>query len=294
MVGRLLVIVNPGSGRAKFGELVSALERHAGLCERRVRRLADGEDVVQATREELRGGWDAVVAAGGDGTVAGVAQAAGEAGVPVLIAPMGTANMLAVQLGLPDDLDGAIALLATKTVVRRIDGMEIAGRLHLLSAGVGVSATTIRDLSDRDKRWFGLPAYLLTGVARGFTFRPTPCSVRIDGRETRLRVLDVSVLNAGFKSERPVLGIPDIRPDDGRLDVLIVWAPRPLEYLRELWRAFVHRRRARPTIGWQTAEREVRIDCRERLPVQADGDLVGEAPVTIRLVRDAVGILTPA
>jgi len=293
MIKRALVIANPGAGAAKPGALEAALDRHAGSIERRVRRLEKGEDAAQVAREELRAGWDIVVAAGGDGTVSCVAQAAGEAGVPVLIAPMGTANMLAVQLGIPGDLDEAIGLLAGEMVVRRIDGMEIGGRLCFVSASVGVSAMTIRDLSGTEKRRFGFLAYLWTGIGSSFTFRPIPCTISIDGRARSLRILDVAVVNAGFKSERLIPGIPDIRPDDGRLDVLIVWAPRPAEYLLYVVRAFRGRRRVHPNIEWLTAEREVEIDCREPLPVQADGDMIGKTPVAVRLVRDAVGIVVP-
>jgi len=294
MIKRALVIANPGSGTARPGALEAALDRHAGSIERRVRRLEGGEDAAQVAREELRESWDVVIAAGGDGTVAGVAQAAGEAGVPLLIAPMGTANMLAALLGIPGDLDGAIELLAGETVVRRIDGMEIGGRLCFLSASVGVSAMAIRELSASDKRRFGFLAYVGRGIASSFTFHPTLCTISIDGRARSLRIRDISVINAGLKSERPIPGIPDIRPDDGRLDVLIVWAPRLGEYLRHLVRALFCWRRVHPNIEWLTAEREVEIDCSEPLPVQADGDLIGETPVTIRLVRDAVDIVAPA
>ncbi len=138
-IRRALVIANLGAGSAGQGVLKAALDRHAGSIECRVRQLGEHEDAVQVAREELGEGWDVVVAAGGDGTVSGVAQAAGEAGIPMLIAPMGTANMLAVQLDLPSDLDGAIGLLARPAEVRHIDGMMIDGRVHL-SAPASASA----------------------------------------------------------------------------------------------------------------------------------------------------------
>lgn len=292
-IKRALVIANFGTGSTGQGVLKAALDRHAGSIEWRIRRLREDEDAARVAREELGEGWDVVVAAGGDGTVSGVAQAAGEAGVPMLIAPMGTANMLAVQLDLPADLDGSIELLARPTTVRHIDGMEIGGRLHLLSAGVGVSAKTIHDLSDTNKHRFGVPAYLWTGIASTFTFRPTPCTISIDGQTRRLRILDVSVINAGFGSEHTVPGFPDISPDDGKLDVLVVWVPSPVEYLRHLRNSLLFWRRVNPNIMWTTAEREIEIDCRKPIPVQADGDLIGETPVTIRLIRDAVGVVVP-
>lgn len=293
MFRRALVIANPGTRSPGLGALEDALDKHAGSIERRVRSLEKADDVVQVAREELRDGWDVVVAAGGDGTVAGVAQAAGEARVPLLIVPMGTANMLATQLGAPGDVDGAIGLLTGEAVVRWIDGMEIAGRLHFLSAGVGVSAKTISDLSATGKRLFGLSSYVWTGIASTFTFKPALCTLSLDGRRTRLRVLDISVINAGFRSDPAVPGFPDIRADDGRLDVLVVWAPRVMEYVRHLEQALFGWHRVRPNVRWRAAVHEVKIESDEPLLVQADGDLIGETPVTITLVRRVVGVIVP-
>jgi diacylglycerol kinase family enzyme len=290
---RALVVANPEAGRAERQSLEEALDRSAGGIDRRVYRLSEGEDVEEATRRVLEGDWDVVVAAGGDGTVSGVARAASSAGLPVAIAPLGTGNILADQLGIPGDLERAVALLKRGSVIRKIDAMEIGGRLCLLNAGVGLSAATVRDVREADKRRFGPSAYVWTGIASSFAFRPIPCTVSIDGRARRLRVLDVSIINAGFRFDRPVPGIPEVRPDDGRLDVLIVWAPRPLEYLRYLQRALFISRRFNANIQWRVAEREVRIDCADSVPVQADGDLVAETPVTIRLLRSAVGIVVP-
>jgi diacylglycerol kinase (ATP) len=294
MFKRALIILNPGSRSADEGALEAAFDRHASGIVRRVRRLGWGESAEEAARAELGEGWDVVVAAGGDGTVSGVARAAREVDVPLAIAPMGTGNLLAEQLGIPGDLNKAIRLLSGPAAVRRIDAMEINGCLYFLNAGVGVSAKTVRDTSDSEKHLLGLTAYVWRGLASSFTFPPTPCSVSIDGREHQLRILDVSIINAGFRSEHPAPGIPNIRPDDGRLNVLIVWAPRPLEYFRHLRLALFFWRRVNPNIQWHEAARVIEIDCDEPLSVQADGDLVAETPVTIRVVPGAVGVVVPA
>jgi diacylglycerol kinase (ATP) len=212
----------------------------------------------------------------------------------VAIAPTGTGNVLADQLGIPEDPDRALGLLFGRSVVRRIDAMEINGRLHLLNAGVGLSAATVRNVRDEDKRRFGPSAYVWTGLASSISFRPPPCTVTIDGRRRRLRVLDVSVINAGFRLDPPVPGMPEIRPDDGHLDVLVIWAPGPREYLRHIERAIMHSRRLNANIQWRVAKQEVRLDCAERMPVQADGDVITHTPVTIRLVPSAIGIVVPA
>ncbi|MBN2565228.1 MAG: diacylglycerol kinase family lipid kinase [Candidatus Eisenbacteria bacterium] len=291
---RALVLVNPEAGGANRGRFETAFESEAGGIEHRIRRLEAGEDAEEVTRRELGGKWDVVLAAGGDGTVSGVARAARLTDTPVAIAPLGTGNILADQLGIPSDINQAIRLLKGDWAVRRIDAMEIGGRLYLLNAGVGLSASTVRDVKGDDKRRFGLTAYLWTGLARSFTFRPVRCTVTVDGRSRRLRVLDVSIINAGFRIDRPMPGMPEVKPDDGMLDVLIVWAPRPLEYLRHLERGLFHMRGINANIQWKTAEKEIRIACADRIPVQADGDLIAETPITVRVVPDAVGIVVPA
>ena len=297
---RALVIANPGSGRANREKLEAALDRHAGAIELRIRWLGEGEDAETVAREGLRSsadnrsGFDLVVAAGGDGTVSAVARAAVEVDIPIAIAPMGTANQLAVQLRIPGDLSGALRLLSEGGAIRRIDAMEIVGRLHLLNAGIGLSAQTVHDVPADDKRRFGLFAYLWTGVTRSFSFTPVLCTISVDDDVQQLRALDVSIINAGFREGKQVPGFPSVDPDDGRLNVLTVWAPSASEYLAHLWRAFTLWRRVNPNIKWSVAQREVRIECAEPTPIQADGDLIGETPVTVRIVRSAVGVLVPA
>ena len=294
MLKKLLIIINPGSGTADAAQLNAAVEEHLGGFDLRVLELSAGESAEQVARGNLDGGWDAVVAAGGDGTVSGVARALAGTRTPLAIAPMGTANMLAEQLGIPGDVSDALALLTGNTRVRMIDGMEIDERLYFLNAGVGVSAKTVRDLNDSSKRIFGIGAYYLIGIAHTFSFRPVKCIVTIDGHSSRLRVLDVTVINAGFNLEHPLPGIPSVLPDDGKLDMLVIWTPSPLEYLRHLRRAFLGWKRVRPNIQWRTAESEIRIDSDVPLLVQADGDLIGETPVTVRVVHEAVGVLVPS
>ncbi len=294
MFKHALVIANPGSGHADARELDAALDMHAGGLERRVRWLASGEEAENVAREELREDVDVVVAAGGDGTVSAVARVASEVGVPLAIAPMGSANMLAQQLHIPGDVNGALELLKSGATVRRIDALEIDNRLYFLNAGVGVNARAVLDLPATGKRLFGVSAYVWMGIASSFTFTPVACTVSIDGVSRLLRILDVSIINAGFQATGQVPGFPRVQPDDGRLNVLTVWAPSASEYLAHLWRAFFLWRRVNPNVKWSIAEREIRIESAEPTPVQADGDIIGETPVTIRVVRNAVGVLVPA
>ncbi len=288
-----LVIRNRFSGHADGQHIADTLAAAAPQLSCTHVFVEKGEDAERVTLDRLPGRYDVVVAAGGDGTVGSVARAAREFDLPVAILPTGTANMLAVQLGIPTDVGDAAALLSGRSRVRRIDGMVVRDRLYFLNVGVGLSASTIRDLKDWTKRYLGLSAYVWTGIASGFTMKPARCRITLDGRARRMRILDVSVINAGFNEVRSFPGFPVVLPDDGKLNVLTVWTPTPVDYLRHLWWAFTTWRRVRKNIRWRVAERDVRVESSVSLPVQADGDIIGETPVCISLVPSAVGIVVP-
>jgi len=294
LFNKALIIANPGSGGANADALNAAVGRHAGAMELSLRRLNEGEDVETVARRELPHKYDIAVAAGGDGTVSAVARVASDLRIPVAIAPMGTANMLAQQLHIPGRIDEAMKLLQGESVVRHIDALEINGRRYFLNAGVGVSARAVLDLPPTGKRLFGISAYVWMGIASSITFTPVPCTVSIDEDSQQLRILDLSIINAGFQARGQVPGFPRIEPDDGRLNVLTVWAPSASEYLAHLWRAFFLWRKVNPNVKWSVAEREVNIECAKPTPVQADGDIIGETPVTVRVVPSAVGIVVPS
>ena len=132
----------------------------------RVCEPAPGESLFEQVRDAVASGCDLVVAAGGDGTVSAVADALAGGQVPLGIVPLGTANVLAGELGIPFDLDLACALLAGDHAFAKIDAMELRGKHYVTQVGVGLDAEMIRDTPDEHKRRFGRVAYLWTAAAR--------------------------------------------------------------------------------------------------------------------------------
>lgn len=100
--------------------------------------LSDAEDPGRGQAgQALRDGADLVVACGGDGTVNAVAGAVADTGAALGIVPLGAGNLLAADLGVPDDVEGAVEALITG-VDRRID-------LGLVGAGPGGVGGAARD-----------------------------------------------------------------------------------------------------------------------------------------------------
>ncbi|MBB4285716.1 diacylglycerol/lipid kinase family protein [Roseospira goensis] len=151
--GRVVVLVNSAAGafvgdaqapRALADRLVVGLIAQ-GL--RATARLADGEAMAGVARQVVADGAAALVVAGGDGTLAAVATALCDpkapAQVPMAAVPLGTANLLARDLRMPDDPEAAAAALADG-VVGRIDVGRVNGRVFLNSVILGLFANVAR------------------------------------------------------------------------------------------------------------------------------------------------------
>lgn len=293
----VFVVLNPRSGRSDAGVIRGALDRHlaGGGAAYRVHEPSHDDPLADRVNEAVRGGCDLVVAAGGDGTVSSVADALAGAGgsTPLGIIPLGTANVLAGELGIPFDPEEACRLLAGDHALARIDVMELAGKHYVTQVGVGLDAEMIRDTPDERKRRFGRVAYVWTAVTRILGFRRHRFTLEVDGRTTRVKGMQVLVANSGTLGQRPFRWGEDIRPDDGRLDVCVIHAQSLAGLVALGWHFVRGRHRQAPDARYLAATREVTVSTARPMPVQADGEIVGETPVTVRIVPGAVRVVVP-
>ncbi len=132
------------------GEILAALTA-AGL-EAEVH-LCEPARLTQTARELATSGVDAVVAAGGDGTVSAVASALAGGTVPLAVLPLGTLNHFAKDLGMPRELAEACKAIAAGNVVR-IDVGELNGRVFVNNSSIGLYPETVIR-RDRDRKASG-------------------------------------------------------------------------------------------------------------------------------------------
>lgn len=99
------------------------------------------DESAELARESAAHGAEVVVAAGGDGTINSVASGLAGTDVPLGILPLGTANDLARELGIPRDLEGAARRIAEGTA-RRMDLGEVNGRVFCTVGGITLTAQT--------------------------------------------------------------------------------------------------------------------------------------------------------
>lgn len=253
-----------------------------------------GDPVSEIVKGRLPDGFDRVVAVGGDGTVSAVAHALEGGDVPLGIVPAGTGNLVARELGIPLSIEESVALVAGKASrLRRIDAMRIGGRTYLLNAGVGINAEVIDQTSRLGKSLFGRSAYVGTAVWKVLQAKPQRLEVTVDGETRVYHATDVAISNCGILAKALNPNGPDVRADDGQIDICILCMKTPLEYP---WYYFLKRvapQRVNKIMHEIVARCRVTVRSDAPLVVQADGDIIGTTPVEVEVQPLALAVLVP-
>lgn len=290
MTGPILLITNPAA-------------RRGGLLEQRARAalLAAGAefDVVVSSHQ----GHAAIVAAerardyasvftlGGDGTAMEVIDALAGTGIPVGVLPGGTGNLVARAVRTPKRIENAVPALLNG-VLASVDLGYIpeCNRRFVFSSGVGIDARMIAETHPETKRRFGIGAYVHTGVKVGLSRKPFRVRVEVDGSVIEREATSLMVANFGAVLDRLFVLGPGIVQDDGLLD-LCVFSPRHApDVVRIAWRLFRRDFRSDESLLYRSG-REFRIDCDPPQLYQADGEILGTTPYSIRVEPLAARLL---
>jgi YegS/Rv2252/BmrU family lipid kinase len=299
---RVFVVLNPVAGTSSAERVRRAINQHfdpretriegaEGHCE--IHETEHGVSCSDAVREAVGRGYDLVIAAGGDGTVSAVANGLVGTDTPLAILALGTANVLARELGIPLDLDAACRLAADPHASRNIDAMRVGANCYLTQLGVGLDAIMIRDTDREAKRRFGRIAYLWTATTNLLGFQPRRFTVTADNRVFHFRASQIVIANCGVLGQRPFRWGPDIHPDDGRLDVCIIRARSLWHYIQIAWHVLLGQHRQSPNVRYVSARHALAIASKRPLPVQADGEIIGETPVTVEVAPGVVRVVVP-
>lgn len=255
--------------------------------------IKPGEDITETLSRQDLAGFECLAAVGGDGTVSAVAHELVGSEKVLGIVPAGTGNMVARELGIPLEVGAAVALIAAGTTLKKIDAMRIGARIFLLNAGVGINAEVIDQTSRLGKSLFGRSAYFGTAVWKVLQAKPQRFELTVDDVAKVYNATDIAISNCGLLARALNPNGPDIRADDGQIDVCILCMKTPLEYP---WYYFLKRiapERVNKIMHEEPARRSVTIKSVEPVIVQADGDIIGNTPVTIEVLPSAVTVLVP-
>lgn len=287
------LLLNPFARRAGRFDATGALHylRRRGLSAR-LAVPTSTEAMRRAAREAADNGDDLLFVVGGDGSLRLAAGELAGSATALAAVPAGTADVWCREVGIPRGFRAAIDAHLFGRVVT-MDLGRAGDEPFLLMAGVGWDAEVARSVDPYTKRLLGPAAYVLYGflVAPRLRLRSMRCVVEgpggdaFDGDRARAALV--------FSNTRLYGGVVELTPaaraDDGLLDV---WSLTPVGALRAAWSG-ARRLLGRPcqVPPGLRAER-ARLE-EPGIPIQVDGDPVGETPVTIWVEPRALRVSVP-
>lgn len=295
MRSRFFLADNPraGYGSRRMVEAVLATLASAGATVTRLTTATEIDAFAAMSQAVASGRYDALLVAGGDGTIRLGAKAALGTGIPIGVIPLGTGNVLAHEVGLPRSPEG-IARLLLEGEVRHVNAARANGELFLLMAGVGFDGRIIAGLDIRLKQRLGKLAYAGPTV-RALAKAPDALSVAIDGRAP-VAASWVVVANANRYAGAFVMA-PHTSIDRPGLQVILFTGARSAR-IRQLAALARGRIEAAASASGATVTllpcRRVSIRAHQQpVPVQLDGDAFGTTPLDIEAGDVGVPMILP-
>ncbi|WIY82714.1 diacylglycerol kinase family protein [Propionimicrobium sp. PCR01-08-3] len=231
-----------------------------------------------ATRRAVAEGAELVLAAGGDGTVRVVTTALRNTGVASAIVPVGTANLLARNLGISLDIPRALDIAFTgepreiDLAQLVVDGDEANPVFFTGMAGVGFDAALMRDTDARLKKVVGSAAYLVA-FAQQLGYRPRQVNYRVDDGPKAGRKAVLVLVGNTRSLQGGIELFPDAVVDDGKIDLLLA-SPRTLAGWARVLATVLHKLRRSKAVEYHGGLRFV-IDLESEAPWEVDGDTEG-------------------
>ena len=295
-----LLIVNPAAGQGKPQGTLDQIQAALGPLLGSVYCTQKAGDAEAAARSAAANGFDAVLVAGGDGTVNEVVNGLLTAPnypkpLPMGLVPLGTQNMLAHELGLPaaDDFQALAAVLrAGKT--RTLDVGLAGNRCFVLMAGFGFDAAVVREVLGPVKDLIGPAAYAFATLGALAKYRSTAISLTLDGEQIQSEAFLVVVANAASYAYRQIKLAPFAAPDDGWLDICVFERPptNRIGFAGQMMAVLAHRHLRDPSVRYYRA-RTIALTSNPPIQGQLDGETFGETPIVITIVPRILPVYVP-
>jgi diacylglycerol kinase (ATP) len=294
-MAKTFVILNPAAGSVK--DVDALVERIQHLPDVDVCVTAKPGAATKSTKRALRKGCEMVVAAGGDGTLNEVVNGLREdaSAVVVGLIPLGTGNDFARTLGLPTDMDEAIALLLAGQT-RAIDLVRVtsdAVRYFVNVSAGGFSGLVDEKLTPEMKKTWGPLAYLRSAAAALPELRAYRTTLSFEKKKS----LTLSLYNVVIANGRYVGGGTQIAPeasiDDGLLDIILIQERSTAELALLAAQVALGNHLSSDAIVFRRAAK-VTVNSRPGMWFNVDGELVGNEPATFEVLPRALQFIAPA
>jgi len=243
-------------------------------------------------REALDKSPSVIIAAGGDGTFNEVVNGIAGSEVPMAILPLGTTNVLAKELGIPENVEGAMEVAVGRTpktvslgkiVITRHS--SLVTRHFCLMAGFGFDGEAVFGINETFKKFSGKGAYIYNGIKTLYKFDPGELTFDVDGKSYSgfsAIVGKASRYGGNFRVT------PDARLTDPALYICIFKGKKRLDIFRYVIGIATGSHLGFKDVEYLKAEK-IQID--GNAYIQLDGDYFGKTPAKIEVAPDIVRLV---
>ena len=285
----LIVNAHSRKGEALFAEAKAKLEQ-AGVELLAAHAIKNPELMEETVAKAIADGAPMVIVGGGDGSMSGtVDQLVGKDCVFAVL-PLGTANSFARTLGLPLDLDGAVATIANGRR-RRVDLGMIDKDYFVNAASLGLSPMIGQTVPHKLKRYLGRIGYLLWAVKCSVGFRAFRLTIDDGQQEWRLWSTEVRILNGPYHGGVELSDNADV--DTGEIVIQAV-VGRSKPRLAWDWYAKFFKLRDRDAHTEEFHGKAFTLTTHPRQRISIDGEVLAKTPVVAKVAPGAIEVAVPA
>ena len=254
---------------------------------------------TELAKDATDNGYKQVIAVGGDGTihevVNGLVDTSGKSKAVLGIISTGTGNDFARSIGTLGTYRSTVDRLATTTektvdvgIVEYKNGSgKEKQRIFVNMAGVGFDAAVLAATKKRFRVVSHIP-YWISGICTFAKYRPTSMAINIDGQMKNKKSMGV-IINNGYSFAGGMRMAPDADMSDGLFDTVVLGDINTLEFIKGLSMVYKGTLGNHPKVDTYKAK-SIEINTKEQLYLQADGELLGQAPATFRVLPQALRI----
>ncbi|MBM4145596.1 MAG: diacylglycerol kinase family lipid kinase [Nitrospira sp.] len=249
-------------------------------------------DAESLAKEAIKKSPSLVIAAGGDGTINEVINGITGTEIPLAILPLGTTNVLAKELGIPETVEASMKIAISHTPKSISLGKivytsysSLITRYFCLMAGIGFDGESVFRISEAVKKMSGKGAYILSGLKTLTGFNPEQLTFSING----MTYAGYSaIIGNAAKYGGHFRVTPDARLTDPFLYVCLFKGKKRLDLIRYVLGIVTGRHLAFKDIEYLKAGS---IEIQGRSRIQIDGDYLGMTPAKIGIVPNALRLI---
>ncbi|WP_324749842.1 YegS/Rv2252/BmrU family lipid kinase [Sphingomonas sp. LY54] len=286
-----VLVVNAASrkGRDLFREAKTKLEA-AGIRITAAYPVRNPRKLTSTMQQAVASGTPMVIVGGGDGSLSGTVDDVVDRDCVFALLPLGTANSFARTLGIPLDLDGAIATIATGKR-KRIDLGVLDGDYFANCAAMGLSPMIGEGIPHNLKRYLGRVGYLIWAIYCVFRFRPFKLSIDDGVQKHTIWATEVRIANGRFHGGVELIEQAEV--DSGDIVIQAV-VGRSMAHLLWDWFAKYFKLPAREAAHEEFRGQQLRIDTKPRQKISIDGEVLAKTPAVVEVAHKAIEVVVPA